>query len=90
VLTSRRYGGRPVTSRPASSIRPWSGRSKPAISRRVSSCRARGPEQGEELAARDLEVDAVDRDDIAVSLADADQSNVGHVHADRGTAAACS
>src|SRR3984957_16714500 len=33
VLTSRKYGGTPVTSLPPSSIRPASGRSKPAISR---------------------------------------------------------
>ena len=45
--------------------------------------RARGPEQGEKLAARDFEVDAVDGDNVAIGLADADEPNVRHVHAGR-------
>ena len=49
--------------------RRWSGRTKPASTiseRRLA--RARGAEQRQELAARDVEVDIVERREVAVAL----------------------
>jgi hypothetical protein len=71
----------PQVRRPTGDIAP--GQLDPALVRPLEAgdqpqgrrlARARGPEQGEELAARDLEIDAVDCDDIAVGLADADEA----------------
>ncbi len=77
MLTGRSNGGRPDTSAPPSSIRPSSGRSKPAIIRSVVVLpEPDGPEQREELAARDVEVDAVDGGDVAVPLPQADDADV--------------
>ena len=78
MFTSRSYGASRVTSRPPSSTR--------ALGRRLEArdhpqarrlARARGPEHREELALADLEVDAVDRDDVPEALAHPDQPDGG-------------
>ena len=61
-----------MTSRPSSSTSPSSGRSKPAISRSVVVLpEPDGPSSVKNSPCLDLEVDAVDRDDVAVGLAHA-------------------
>ena len=69
MLTLRLYGGSHVTSWPCSSMRPEVGASKPPIIRRVVVLpQPDGPEQAEELAVTDLEVDVVDGDGVAERL----------------------
>ncbi len=41
---------------------------------------ARGPEQREELAVLDLEVDVVDRDDVAEAFGDVDETDIDFGH----------
>src|SRR5205085_3200986 len=55
-------------------IGPLEPRDQPQRSRLPG---ARGTEEREELAPRDREVDAVDRDDVAIGLADLDEPDVG-------------
>ena len=70
MLTSRAYGGRRVMSSPpsviAAGVRLLEAGDH-AQRRRLA--RARRAEQREELAVRDVQVDVVDRDDVAVGLA---------------------
>ena len=81
MLTWRWYGGSHVTSVPWSSIRPEVGCSKPPIIRRVVVLpQPDGPEEAEELALHDLEVDVVDRERVAVRLRDLDEPDVDVVH----------
>ena len=59
VLTSRLYGGVPTASTPPIRISPSSGCSKPAIIRSdVVLPQPDGPEQRQELALVDAQVDA--------------------------------
>ena len=83
MLTSRRYGGWPVTSLSATTIGPRSGSSKPPIIRSVVVLPQPGrAEQREERAARDLEAEVVDRDDVVEALRHALEADV-HGPADR-------
>ena len=62
---------------PASTTRPSSGSSKPAIMRsEVVLPQPDGPEQREELAARDLDRDVVDRGHVAEPLRDAVEADL--------------
>ena len=70
MLTSRAYGGARGDVRAAELDAPVVGRSKPAIRRSVVVLpEPDGPSIVKNSPARDLEVDAVDRDDVAVGLA---------------------
>ena len=63
---------------PASSTVPASGRSKPAISRSVVVLpEPDGPSSVKNSPSRDLEVDAVDRNHVAVGLADPPSRTAG-------------
>ena len=66
------------TSRPSSKTRPSSGRSNPAISLSVVVLpEPEGPSSVKNSPCLDLEVDAVDGDDLAVRLAHALEANRG-------------
>ena len=69
MFTSRSYGARPETSRPSSRIRPCVGRSKPAIIRRqVVLPEPDGPSMEKNSPSANVQVDAVDRREVAEPL----------------------
>ena len=81
MFTGRLCGGLPDMSTPSSLIEPESSFSKPAISRSVEVLpQPEGPEQGEELAARHLQVDAVHGHDVAVALDELLQLDLALAH----------
>ena len=74
-----------MTSAPWSRIRPAVGSSKPAIIRSVVVLPEPGrAEHREELAVADVEVDAVDGDDVAVPLLDAPRGGPRRRRGSRG------
>ena len=78
MLTSRLCGGVLVTSSPPTRIVPDVGSLKPAIIRSVVVLpQPDGPEQREELAARDVEVEVVDDGRAAEDLGQAAQRDGG-------------
>ncbi len=84
--TSRLCGARRMTSLSPNRMLPSSGRMKPASTiRSVVLPEPDGPEQRQELAASNVEVDVVERRDLAVGLGDpanGDGDGGGAAHAD--------
>ena len=88
MLTSRSNGGTPVTSR-AVEQDPAGGRQLEAGDHPQGRglARAGRAEHREELAVADVEVDAVDRDDVAIALLDALEADRDGASAARSCAA---
>ena len=75
MFTSRSNGGTPVTSRPCSSMRPSGLLEAGDHAQGRGLARAGRSEHREELAVRDVEVDARDRLHLAIALDEAFEPN---------------
>ena len=81
MLTGRRCGGTPVMSWPSIRMRPLSGGLEPREHpQQCGLAAARSAQQREQLAARDLQIDAIDGGNRSEALADALYRDDGIAH----------